>query len=126
LRFRGRLIVDLYAILELVIQLTVDVLFGAAFLWLGMKFTARVIAGMQAGANYCSWSEILLASVAAAIAYLVPGVFGWALSWIVLFVLLIKFTGGTFLEVAIIVFFSRVAAIAAHFLLMPYLMFGGP
>lgn len=32
---------------EMVIGLAIDILVGAAFIWLGMKFTARVIAGMQ-------------------------------------------------------------------------------
>lgn len=104
------------------IELTVDILIGAAFLWIGMKFTARVIAGMQPGATYCSWNEILLASVAAALAGLLPGVLGWVLSWVVLFVLLIRFTGGTFTEVAIIVFFSRIAAIVANVWLTPLLV----
>jgi hypothetical protein len=108
--------------LSLAIQLAVDILVGAAFLWIGMKFTARVIAGMQSGASYCSWKEILLASAAAAVASLLPGILGWILGWIVLFALLMRFTGGTFIEVATIVFFSRVAAIIASVWLVPYLL----
>jgi len=108
--------------LSLGIEVTIDIVVGAAFLWLGMKFTARVIAGMQPGASYCSWNEILLVSVAAALVSLVPGIFGWVLSWVVLFVLLIRFTGGTFMEVAVIVFFSRVAAIIASVWLTPFLL----
>ena len=108
--------------LSLGIELVVDILIGAAFLWVGMKFTARVIAGMQPGASYCSWNEILLASVVAALASLLPGAIGWILSWVVLFALLIRFTGGTFTEVAVIVFFSRVAAIVANVWLTPFLI----
>jgi hypothetical protein len=107
--------------LSLGIELAVDILVGAAFLWIGMKFTARVVAGMQPGASYCSWKEILLASIAAALVSLLPGVVGWILSWVVLFALLIRFTGGTFTEVAIIVFFSRVAAIIANIWLIPFI-----
>jgi hypothetical protein len=110
--------------LSLVLAFAIDVVVGAAFLWLGMKFTARVIAGMQPGASYCSWRQILIASSAASIADLIPGFGGWVASWVVLFALLIRYTGGTFLEVAIIVFVSRVAAIAAGLLLLPYLIFG--
>jgi hypothetical protein len=107
---------------QLGIELTVDILVGAAFLWLGMKFTARIVTGMQPGASYCSWNEILLASVAAALAALLPGILGWILSWVVLFALLIRFTGGTFIEVAIIVFFSRVAAAIANIWLIPSIL----
>jgi len=39
---------------------------GAVFIWIGMKFAARVIAGMQPGASYCSWWEILVSAEAAA------------------------------------------------------------
>lgn len=82
-------------VLAVVIEFAVDVVIGAAFLWLAMKFTARVIAGMQAGAVYCSWSQIVMASAAAALARLVPpNLLGWLLSWVVLFVLLKRFTGG--------------------------------
>lgn len=110
--------------LSLIPAFAVDVVVGAAFLWVGARFTARVIAGMQPGASYCSWRQILIASAAASLANLVPGFVGWFASWLVLFVLLIRYTGGTFLEVAIIVFVSRVAAIAAGILLLPYLLFG--
>ena len=100
--------------LAIILEFAIDVLFGAAFLWLAMKFTARVIAGMQAGAVYCSWSQILMASTAAAVAALVPPSWvGWVLSWIVLFVLLKRFTGGSFGEVLLIVVISRVAAVVA-------------
>ena len=109
-------------LLSIAIELAVDVLVGAVFLWIGMKFTARVIAGMQPGASYCSWKEILLAAGAAALASLLPGVLGWILSWVVLFVLLLRFTGGSFTEVAIIVFFSRVAAMIASLWLIPFFL----
>jgi hypothetical protein len=109
-------------VISLGIELSIDILVGAAFLWIGMKFTARVIAGMPPGASYCSWGEILLASIGAALINLLPGILGWLLSWLVLFVMLIKFTGGTVTEVAIIVFFSRVAALIASIWLIPFLL----
>ena len=49
-----------------VIGLAIDILVGAVFIWIGMKFAARVIAGMQPGASYCSWWEILVSAEAAA------------------------------------------------------------
>jgi len=104
-----------------VMRLAIDILVGALFIWIGMKFAARVIAGMQPGANYCSWWEILLSAAAAAVVGLIPGILGSVLSWIVLFALLIRFTGGTIFEVVVIVFWSRIAATLAGIWVLPYL-----
>jgi len=104
-----------------VIGLAIEILVGALFIWLGMKFTARVIAGMQPGASYCSWWEILVASAAAAIVGLIPGISGMVLSWVVLFALLIRFTGGTIFEVIVIVFWGRIAATVVGVWVYPYL-----
>ena len=100
-------------ILEVALEYAIDVVVGAAFLWLAMKLTARVIAGMRSGAGYCTWREILIASAAAAARMFPPNLLGWLLSWLVLFVLLKKFTGGSFGEVLLIVFISRVAVVVA-------------
>jgi hypothetical protein len=103
------------------IGLAIDILVGAAFIWLGMKFTARVIAGMQPGASYCAWWEILISAAAAAVVALIPGILGEILAWVVLFALLIRFTGGTIFEVVVIVFWSRVAATVVEIWVFPYL-----
>ena len=110
-------------VLEAVLGFAIDVVVGAAFLWLAMKFTARVIAGMQPGAVYCTWKEILMASAAAAIARLVPpNWLGWTLSWVVLFVMLKRFIGGSFGEVLLIVFISRVAVVIATMVVLGFLI----
>jgi hypothetical protein len=103
------------------IGLAIDILVGATFIWLGMKFAARVIAGMQPGASYCSWWEILIAAAAAAVVALIPGILGDILAWAVLFALLIRFTGGTIFEVVVIVFWSRIAATVVGIWVFPYL-----
>lgn len=101
-------------ILEVALEFAFDVVVGAASLWLAMKFTARVVAGVKSGAAYCTWREILIASAAAAAARVVPpNLLGWLLSWIVLFVLLKKFMDCSFGEVLLIVFISRVAVVIA-------------
>ena len=104
-----------YAIYFL-LAFVLDAVIGAAFLWIGMKVVARFV-GMMPGAEYCSYSELLIAVAAASVASLLPGI-GWLASIIVLFVLLRKFTSAGVGEIIGMVLISRVAAII---LLIPLL-----
>jgi hypothetical protein len=87
----------------------VSAIVGAAFLWVGMKVTARFV-GMPSGGAYCSFKELIGVSVIAAIAGLVPYV-GWVLSIVVLFFALRKVTDAGPLELIMMVAISRLAVL---------------
>ncbi|RLA52590.1 MAG: hypothetical protein DRR42_07170 [Gammaproteobacteria bacterium] len=96
-----------YALI-LLVYFAIDAVVGAAFLWVGMKITARFY-GMLPGAIYCSYRELLIAIAAAAAASLLPYV-GWLAAVIVLFYLLRKFTSAGAGELIMMVVVSRLAA----------------
>ncbi|MEM1262502.1 MAG: hypothetical protein AAGH76_08900 [Pseudomonadota bacterium] len=95
-----------------------DALIGAAFLWIGMKITARLY-GMQPGATYCDFKDIVIVVVAAAAAALLPGWIGFIASWVVLFALLKHFTDAEIGELLIMVIISRIAVALFSAMLLP-------
>ena len=104
--------------LILVVAFVLDVLVGALFLWIGMKVTARIV-GMQPGASYCSFRHLFIVVACAAAAGLLPGAIGWIASFVVLFVLLRKFTDAGLWELLGMVVISRLAAALVGALLLP-------
>lgn len=91
-----------------------------AFLWVGMKVTAKRM-GMVKGAVYCSYGELVIATVASSLVALVPGV-GWLLSIITLFWLMMKFTEAGFLEVLWMVAIAKLAYVVALLVLLEFLI----
>lgn len=82
-----------------------------------MKIVARIV-GMQPGADYCDYCELLIAVVCASAVSLIPKV-GWIASVFVLFFLLRKFTSGSLSEILSMVPISRVAALLVMIPLIP-------
>ena len=76
------------------LALLIDLLAGAAFLWVGMR-VASAVAGMPGGGQYCGYVDLLKVALAASIASLVPYV-GWALSFIVMYDMLRRVTEAEF------------------------------
>jgi len=108
-------------VIYIVIYLLIDTLITGVFLWVGMKLVAMFM-GMSKGAVYCTYWQLVLAAGASALAGLIPDI-GWALSLLVLFGLMMKFTEAGFLEVFLMVTAARVTAMLAVFILYP-IIFG--
>ena len=94
---------------QLVIGFIISLLVSAAFLWVGMK-VAYMYSGMQNGGQYCGFADILTVCSAASLVSMVPYVGGIA-AWVVLFYMLKRVTEAEVIELLIMVFVSRVAAI---------------
>lgn len=103
-------------LIALAFEFAVTAIVGAAFLWVGMRITAR-LAGMVPGAAYCRFRELVAVSALAAAAGLVPHV-GWILSVVTLFVALRKVTEADAWELIVMVIIARTAAVAAFFVVM--------
>jgi len=80
--------------LELLVGFTIlfilGTVIGAVFLWVGMK-VAAIAYGMPAGGVYCSYAELLVVVAAASATSIIPYV-GTLGSFVVLFLLLKKYT----------------------------------
>ena len=103
-----------------IINFILDVTITGAFLWVGMKVTAKRM-GMVKGSVYCSYWELLIAVVASSLVGLVPSI-GWVLSIITLFWLMMKFTEAGFIEVLWMVAIAKVAFAFALLVILPLLI----
>jgi len=82
-------------------------------LWLSMKATS-LYAGMPNGGQYCSYTDLLKASTATAIASYIPYI-GMVASLIVLYYFLYKYTEAEPSEIIGMVIISHLLAIALFF-----------
>jgi hypothetical protein len=99
----------------IVVAFLIDLVFSAAFLWVGMR-VASSAAGMPDGGQYCGFVDLLKVTAGASLAALIPYI-GWALSFVVLFYMLRRVTEAEFRELLIMVVISRVVGVAAVMLL---------
>ena len=101
----------------LFLAFVINALVVGVFLWLGMKAVA-IYQGMGKGADYCSYSNLVIAAAASSLVSLIPS-FGWVLSIIVLLGLMMKFAEASFMEVLVMVGVAKVCALLVTFMLIP-------
>lgn len=90
--------------------LVAEVVLFAAFIEVGVRFTAFKSGNVRE--RYAPFWLYMLAALAGGIVSLIPTI-GWALGWLAVVFVLVRFTGADLLEVLLIVLVSRVAVFFA-------------
>jgi len=102
--------------MELLLIISINLLVTTAFLWLGMKLM-QVVTGEGWSGEYCSFRYLALAALASSVVSIIPYI-GFIMSWVVLLLLLIKFTSTSLKDVIIMVILAKVATFAVAMYLM--------
>jgi len=102
--------------MELLFTISIYLLVTTAFLWLGMKLM-QVVTGEGWSGEYCSFRYLALSALASSAVSMIPYI-GFIMSWVVLLLLLIKFTSTSLKDVIILVVLAKVATFVVAMYLM--------
>lgn len=104
--------------IELAVVFVLNVLIGAFFLWLSIKFVNKVMLN-EATAIQCSFIKLMVVTTATTLCVFIPvPLFNVILALIVGYFLLRKFTQAPLIELIIVVVISNLAIRAVEFLLV--------
>ena len=94
------------SVFNIFVYLVVSLLINGIFLWVGIKII-EVTTG-SFGEKHLSLADLSKVIIIVTVLNMIP-MFGWILSIISLFILLMEFAAATFFEILFILFVSRIA-----------------